>query len=167
MRKFLALIVSVIFLLAGGNTPAQSNGSTNIPIKTPVFGGIYTVSEDLGVTPVSLQKYNPALDTYEGIYTLKFSVQNLYPKYPGYYDVAISFGSQELCETGGWAGQYVTEVTLACLSPNYIVLNKTCILGQLQCTAPAQGNSDLVVTFSFYDWQLIWSNVSLTYTPRT
>jgi len=165
-KQLAALLVTVALLLAGGNAPAQTCGMVIIPIKTPVFAGGYQPdSQDLGIAPATVQAIpGRSWGYYEGVYTLKFSVQNYYPTYPGSYDVNVSFGTQQLCEIYGWGKAIVTDVVLKCPAPNFIVIDGF-LPDPKQVQPPPQGTQNLVVTFTPGSWQLVVSNVSFTFTP--
>jgi hypothetical protein len=174
MPRVVALILLCLLLRA--DAPAQSCGNViNIPISTTwlIRGQASTLnnngygsmaSQDLGVAPQQFQVVPPGPLTpgpyVDGIYSLKFSVQNSLPHYPGYYDIKISFGSQELCETDGWGLEAVSDVTFTCPSPRYIVTGQA-----LPGGGPAQGSSNLLITVSIPDWPLLFSNISFTFTP--
>jgi len=162
----------VSFLRAGqlGGADAQSciNGAITIPVKqltelnptNPTVGYGVPWKQDLGVTPASLQDRPVGIYVAEGDYVLTFSVKNFFPTYPGYYDVSLTFGSQELCSIDGWGRRASTEITLKCPSPGYLIIDQ-----KLPPPGPVQSASDLVLTFSVPGWQLYFTNVSLTFTP--
>lgn len=136
---------------------------TNIPIKTTSFELGYgaTHSEDLGITPKQLQAI-PGNPNYfnEGVYVLSFTVLNLLPNYPGYFEAEIDFGTQELGSCDGWGTNAATQVTLVCPGPVYIVIDK-----ELPGGGAAQGTKNLVIKFTVPNWQLSFTNVSFTFTP--
>lgn len=119
-----------------------------------------TLSRDTGVIASDLQAVSR-----NGVYTLKFSVQNYFTVYPGYYEAKISLGqNHELCSTDGWATQNFTQVTLVCPSPGYIVFD------QWPDDSPFDPNAHLVVSFSNNSvayWPLMFDNVSLSFTPES
>jgi len=117
-------------------------------------------SQTLSTTPSQLQEYRPGYAS-DGVYTLKFSVANYFPTYPGYYEAKVSFGTQELCETSGWGARTFTQVTLVCPASAYIVIDKSLPGGGL-----VQGKSNLAVTFTAPGWTLLFDNVSLSFTPN-
>lgn|SRR5215471_948554 len=122
-----------------------------------------------GVTPASLQLPSGHVPGTDGVYVLKFSVQNFYPHYPGYFEATLTFGSQELCSTDGWVTANVTDIVKTCPSPGYIVWDQA-LPGSGptgQGYVPAQGNQPLVLTLSNPEgWQLFYSNPSLNFTPQ-
>jgi hypothetical protein len=122
-----------------------------------------TFSQKLGMSPAQLQEYKPGY-TIEGVYALTFSVANNFPSYPGYFTVTISFGTQELCEASGWGTRTLEQVTVTGPGPGYIVINHS--LDENGNSGSVQGTSDLVITFRAGGWPLLFSNVSLTFTPQ-
>jgi hypothetical protein len=125
------------------------------------------VVQNLGVTPASLQQ-KPGQPLNDGVYVLKFTVQDYVGKYPGGYDVELDFGSQKLCESYGWGTVNITDIVVACPSPTYIVHDQE-LPGsgpQQQGFIPPQGQNPLVLTFTKYaGWYMSITNVSLTFTP--
>jgi|SRR6266850_8248020 len=119
-----------------------------------------TFSQVLSTTPSELQQLRPGYYK-EGVYTLKFYVANYFPSYPGYYEAKISFGTQELCDTSGWGTRTFTQITLVCPGPSYLVANKS-----LPDGGPAQGSSNLAITFSALGWTVLFDDVSLEFTPQ-
>lgn len=155
------LIVLCMFLQA-------AEQPTNIPISSPVqlcCGQIS--SQDLGVTPQQIQAIpgRPGY-YYEGTYTLTFTAKNYYPNYPGYFEVKLSFGTQELCDASGVATIQAAQVTVTCPVSNYIVIDRG-----LPSGGPVQGGSDLAVTWTvggngWPNWPIQFDSVSLTFTPK-
>lgn len=142
----------------GPNTGAMQ--FNNLPVGYAGYGGAF--SQTLAINPLTVQKPSPGWQyVTEGVYVLKFSVANYFPNYPGYYEAKISFGTQELCDTSGWGTRTFTEVTLACPSPGYLIVDKA-----LPAGGPAQGSSDLAITFSAPGWTVLFDKVSLEFTPQ-
>jgi hypothetical protein len=189
MKKlaFLFLILSVTLL------PGQAPPPLSIPIQNPSFqqgetgwdfgsgsrlgtgpdgttdavagfGSMF--SQTLTTTPAQVQEYTPGY-ARDGVYTLKFSVANYYPTYPGYYKVEIDFGTQELCESDGWGTRPFTQVTVTCPSPGYIVIYQAVPGG-----GAVQGNQPFVIHFTENDgsanggWSLFFKDVSMTFTAE-
>ena len=124
-------------------------------------------SQDLGITPKQLQvKLDNPNYFNEGFYTLSFSVTNQLGNYPGYYTARLSFGIQELCEASGWGTSAPVQVSIISPGSVYIVIDNS-----LPDGGPAQGNNNLILTFTVNDgsanggWPLDFKNVSLTFTP--
>lgn len=134
----------------------------NIPIQQPSDTNGYgsTVSQDLGISPASVQALPQPGYYTDGVYVLKFSVQNQDGAYPGYYTAGLFFGTQELCEASGWAMREVQEITVVGPSPTHIIVDNSEPGG-----GPAQGRSNLIVTWSVDVWPIFFRNVSLTFTP--
>lgn len=134
----------------------------NIPIKTTAFelGYGQTHSEDLGISPAQIQEFKPGY-VNEGFYQLNFEVQNILPSYPGYFEVEIDFGTQELGSADGWGVKAATQCAFTWPSPGYIVVDK-----ELPNGGPVQGAQNLVLKFTVPGWQLQFNNVSLTFTPQ-
>lgn len=136
----------------------------DIPIKTQSFELGYgkSHSEDLGITPKSLQELPNRPGYYlEGVYQLSFSVQNINPSYPGYFEAEIDFGTQELGSADGWATKLPVQIMMVCPGPGYIVADKSLPVG-----GPVQGAQNLVIHFSVPGWAIQFTNVSLTFTPQ-
>lgn len=131
--------------------------------KTVAYAGNgATFYQILSTKPAELQQLPDRPKGYlaEGAYTLKFSVANYFPSYPGYYEAKISFGTQELCETTGWGTRNFTKVTLTCPSPSYIIAAKSLPEG-----GPVQGSANLAISFTGKGWILLFDKVSLEFTP--
>jgi hypothetical protein len=167
-RTIFSIALSLIVFLSSSGVNALSPVpyTTVIPLKSYSFalqGGDPNSVQDLGVTPASLQEYPAGVYPYaiDGVYELKFTVQNFYPVYPGYYEVKVSFGSQELCSIDGWAKAIASEVTLTCPSPKYLVAAGDTKGG------PPQGASNLVITAfpSMQGWRVLYNLTSFTFTP--
>jgi hypothetical protein len=168
MKNYLAAFLCILLsaTVGGGNAAVQTLYTQALPIKLYSFalqGGDPPSVQDVGVTPASLQEYPAGVYPYaiDGVYELKFTVQNFYPVYPGFYDVEITFGSQQLCEIYGWAKAIVSEITLTCPSPKYLVAAGDTKGG------PAQGTSNIVITFSpsMQGWRVLYQVMSFTFTP--
>lgn len=132
-----------------------------IPVPTNSFALGYgqNLTQDLGVTPAYIQRPSPGWAVVtEGVYVLTFYVTNQLPSYPGYYDVRINFGTQELCHAEAWALKYSTKVIAVCPSPGYIVVDKS-----LPDGGPVQSGNNLVLSATVPAWQLQFSNVSLEF----
>lgn len=158
MLKLLPAILLSLLLQDGTIQPV------NVPVKTTSFDiGYGTVhSEDLGISPKTIQAPSPGWQYgTEGTYTLAFDVVNYFPGYPGYYTAEIDFGTQELCEASGWGMSRMSHITIVCPGSNYIVLAKALPLG-----GPVQGAQNLVLHFTVPGWQLLFSNVNLTFQPE-
>jgi len=160
-------------IVISGDTRAQSQqlcgGSVAISVQKVSFtlGSNQTSSETLDVTPASLQEFKPGY-THDGTYTLRFSIQNYFISYPGYYTATISYGSQELCEISGWGDKAVTEITLACPSPGYLVINDSFSPPDASgnyTAGPPQGTSNFILTFRGAGWPTLFSGISFAYTP--
>lgn len=140
----------------------QSNGKT---VAYAGYGG--TFSQDLGISPMQLQK-DQLGHVIDGVYTLKFSIANYFPPYPGYYEVKVSFGAQELCDASGWGTRNFSQISLVCPSPDYFIIDQA-----LQPDGPAQGASNLKITFTGSGWLVLFKGdcslpkcpISLTFTP--
>jgi hypothetical protein len=157
------LILAVLMLL----TPWQSGEQAiQIPIPQPSFDIGYgsTISQNLKITPASLQEFAPGY-THDGVYLLTFSVANFFPSYPGYYKVEIDFGSQELCETAGWGAKTSVQVTVVCPGPGYIIVDHSLPGDNPGNPGPVQGTQNLELNGTVYGWQLLFTDVSLTFTP--
>lgn len=142
---------------------------TDIPIKTTSFelGYGQEHSEDLGVSPANFQEYKPGY-AITGFYALTFSLENSLASYPGYFQVKLSFGTQELGDCSGWGTDKLTEVTLICPSPGYLIIDHSLNCDQNPCvTCPPQGSLNLVFTSSVNGWPIKFSNVSLIFTPQS
>jgi hypothetical protein len=161
MNKLTVIILSSLtLLLQGGGNPI------NIPVKNTAFmlGYGQTLSEDLGVSPAHFQEYQPGY-TIAGIYTLTVSVANHFYSYPGYLAYKVTFGSQELCDGSVWAEGVLTQVTLICPSPGYLIVDRS--LYDNGTIGPVQGKSNLVITWSAgQTWPVLGRDVSLTFTPQ-
>lgn len=138
---------------------------TNIPIKTTSFtlGYGQTHSEDLGISPAKLQA-DPNHSGYiiEGIYQLNFTVQNILPSYPGYFEAEIDFGTQELGSGDGWGTRASAQISMLWPGPGYIIIDK-----ELPSGGVVQGANNLILHFTVPGWQLKFDNVSLTFTPQS
>lgn len=149
---------------------------TTLPDGTKVVQAGYgsSFSVDLGITPVQVQKLPDG--TYaKGIYTLSFLTVNGEPGYPGYFRWEIDFGTQELCDSGGWGmgaflwngvyGSFYRE-SFTCHSPAYIVADQALPGGGL-----VQGNKNLILTVTVNDgsfnggWPLVFKDAMLSFTP--
>jgi hypothetical protein len=122
------------------------------------YGGSF--SQTLMATPAQFQDFvhgGPA----EGVYTLTFWVANYFPHYPGQYDVEVSFGTQQLCESYGWGTGAFTKVTMICPASQHLVSGNSEPGG-----GPAQGSNPFVITFTVNGWILLFDNVSMTFTPQ-
>jgi hypothetical protein len=147
----------------------NSSGVTQVAGKEVAYAGYGgTFSQELSTSPAEVQALaNPAYHS-EGVYTLKFSVTNYFPTYPGLYNAEIDFGLQELCESYGWATGKFTQVTLTCPSSNYLIVD-----GPLPGTGgPVQGAEKFSIHFTVNDgsanggWTVLFKDVSLTFTPN-
>lgn len=143
----------------------QPNGSCGIApppdgktVAYAGYGGAF--SQTLTTTPASLQEYKPGY-SIDGVYVLKFSVANYFPVYPGYYEVKVSFGAQELCDASGWGTRNFAQISLVCPSPDYFIIDQA-----LQPDGPAQGASNLKITFTGSGWLVLFDDVSLSFTPQ-
>lgn len=127
------------------------------------------IYQDTGVKPSDLQP--PGVGGATGLYEFKFWVANYFTVYPGYYEADITIGTidpvtkaikgHELCSADGWATQHFIEVMLMCPSPDYL-------LGKWpdELPGPADPNAHIIVSLSHTKgWQLLFDNVSLTFTP--
>ena len=165
MRKI--FLLSLLFCFSLG---AQQPPTVSIPIGTnwqfgPNTGitssGLYagyggSFSQALSTAPAQMQEYKPGY-TVEGVYVLKFSTINNFPSYPGYYTAEVSFGTQELCETSGWGTKPLTEITLVCPSPGYLIVDKALPLG-----GPAQGQQNFKLTVTVQGWTLLFPTDKVT-----
>lgn len=179
----------LLFLLCGVSLFAQGDGlvGVSIPITAWVLGpgcqlaqapnGEQAIqcsngsfSADLGISPAALQVYagNPNY-FHDGNYFLQFSVSNSLVQYPGYFYVEISYGTQELCSFDGWGTLRFSQRTALCSNPRYLVNGNS-----LPGGGPAQGKSDLVMTFTTNTeapaesgWPLFINKISLTFSPQT
>lgn len=135
---------------------------THAPDGSQVIEIGTNASVDLGISPAQLQAYPPGVSPYvrEGTYTLSFDVMNVFPKYPGEYDVQVAFGTQQLCEAYGWGKEGFTTVVMTCPGPGYIVIDKA-----LPSGGPVQSAHNLVITVTGSSWQMYYKNFSLTFTP--
>lgn len=148
--------------------PANPN-PCGIPI--PPAGSNYayagsggTFSQDLGVSPASLQEYKPGYVT-PGFYTLTFFVTNKIPSYPGYFTAELDYGTQELCEISGWPTNILTQIHMVCPSPGYLIIDH-----ELPSNGPSQGSKNFVLHFSSSaqaGWPVLATNFSLTFTPQS
>lgn len=148
------------------------SGIVQLPDGSQAIGAGYgsSFSVDLGVTPAQLQADPAHLGNFgyaiNGIYRVKFSVENQLTVYPGYDTVKVSFGTQELCEASIWGMETFFEVPMICLGPRYLVNGNS-----LPGGGAPQGRNNLVVTVTVNDgsanggWPLYFKNVSLTFTP--
>lgn len=117
-----------------------------------------TISQDTNVKALDLQGGSPG----NGVYELQFFVTNYFVGYEGYYEARISFGSQELCSTDGWAMQTSMKVTLVCPAQQGLA-TVGFPAGQVYASDP---NAHIIVSLSHSKgWMLLFKNVSLTYTP--
>lgn len=160
MKLFPLLFLSILLQAA----PQSISISINSPGELQTG---QTKSQDLGITPEQLQAI-PGYPSYyyEGAYTLTFSAKNALVNYPSYYDVKLSFGSQELCEWSGVGTIQWQQITISCPISNYIVIDKA-----LPSTGPVQGKSNLVVTWTGGEdgwpyWPILIDKASLTFTPQ-
>jgi len=173
------IVCGVMALLAAPlQWPASSNIVT-IPVISQSFELGYGAQsvQNLGVTPKSLQSAQLGACCTDGVYILKFSVQNnpTGPKYPGYYEVEVDFGTQELCYGEGWGTADVSDVMLSCPGPQYLIGEQLPGGGPTgQIPIPGQGNEPLVLTFTvpgsstgsaWQSWPILFSNLSFTFTP--
>lgn len=158
MRTLLAFLLFVLFTQSGVEPICF-----NIPVPTTQFSLGYgqSNSQALTVTPYQVQD-DPNHPGYlrDGFYKLTFTVQNYFPTYPGYYDVQVLFGTQEFCETSGWAAGAVQQITLICPAPHYIVEYQA-----LPSGGPVQGSNPFALTFFVPGWQILFNNIAFTYTP--
>ena len=155
MRHLTILVLLLLF--------PQTQGPVNVPVPIQQFTIGYGSSQSqvLGKSPEQLQAIPTRPHYYnEGMYRLSFSVQNYFPSYPGYFTAEVSFGTQELCEMSGWGTINAKQVTLECPGPNYIVIDQA-----LPAGGPVQGSQPIAISFSVPNWQLMFSNISLTFTP--
>lgn len=101
-----------------------------------------------------------------GVYTLTFSESNPLGNYTGRFEVELSFGTQNLCDSYGWGTSVVLQVTVICPSPGYLIIDQS-----LPGGGSVQGAKDLVVTWTVNDgsfnggWPVKFDNVSLKFTP--
>jgi len=138
-----------------------------IPVPTVSFQTGYgsVFSQDLGVTPADLQ-FKPLDHPVDGVYVLEFTIQNLSGSYPGYYDMEVSFGSQELCSIDGWGLQTAQKITVTCLGPGGFNAQSVIFTPQSLTTGgPSQFNDDFMLTVKGLGWGLQFSNISFTFTP--
>ena len=144
------------------DTPNDGLLPVSIPIPSFAIGYGQTFSQDLGVSPFSLQQQPNHLGyVNDGVYQLRFAIVGESAAYPGYYDVEVSFGTQILCEVYGWTTRKWTEVTATCPSPGYIIVDQA-----LPSGGPVQGSKNLVFTSTVPGWGASFKNVSLTFTPE-
>lgn len=157
MKTLITLLLFVLF----GQTGSQP---VNIPVPNTQFTIGYGagVTETLTVTPQQLQS-TPGNIGYskDGGYTLTLDIQNHFPAYPGDFDAEIDFGTQKLCEQYGWGLDTVSQITITCLSPRYIVGDQA-----LPGGGPVQGAQPLVLHFTTVGWLLRYNNIKLTFTPN-
>lgn len=166
---FLAVAISfgAVLLYAGQST---SCGVTNISVPQTSFllGGGGDNAQTLAVSPATVQAPSPGHQyVTEGEYRLKFTVLNQFASYPGFYDVEVRYGTQQLCEVYGWATRVPVDITLTCPANGYLVIDQAMPGG-----GPVQGAQPFVLDFSVagpstgYDaWGVAFSNVSFTFTP--
>lgn len=153
------------FLLFASALFAQSGGQTVwIPIQTPPeLGYGSSFSQDLGVTPQSIQK-TPTGYT-DGVYVIHFQEQNHFPPYPGKWELELTFGTQKLCDWYGWGTRH-SSVIETCTSSAYLVIDQA-----LPGGGPVQGGNNLVATWTVNDgsfnggWPIIFKDAWLTFTP--
>lgn len=131
-----------------------------------LFVASSTVSQDLGITPASLQGNG------DGDYLLTFWVANRDTVYPGYYEVAIIYGTidpvthtvngHELCSVDGWAKWHFKQISMPCGAPHYLLGNWPDGSGK------ADPNAHLIISLSHVKgWPLLFDNVRLNFTPQS
>ena len=166
MKRLLLLLIlfssAVLFAQQPGERPI------NIPIETPPeLGYGATFTQDLGISPAQIQT-SPCGYSWDGVYTLTFTVKNddSLPKYPGWWEVEITFGTQKLCDDYGWGTRGFTQTIKSCPAPAYIVNAKS-----LPGGGPVQGSNNLVAKWMVNDgsanggWPIKFYDASLTFTP--
>jgi hypothetical protein len=126
------------------------------------YGGSF--SQILSLTPDVVQAM-PDKPGYhvQGVYTLTFKVENHFASYPGYYDVELGFGTQELGECTGWGTNGPTEVSVVWPSPGYLIVDKA-----LPSGGQVQGKQPFYLKFStpVWSWPVLFDAVSLVFTPN-
>lgn len=143
-------------------TPMPPDGSWIVMVASS------TISQDTGVKPSDLQQ--PGVGGATGLYLPTIWVTNSDTVYPGYYEVAITFGTidpvthvvkgHEFCSFDGWATQHFTKIPYTCPSPDYL-------LGDWpDGSGKADPNAHIIISLSHVKgWPLLFDNVSLTFTP--
>lgn len=149
---------------------APSSGVAQVGGKNVAYAGYGgTFFQDLGISPAKIQQAPGQQAGYylEGIYTLKFSVWNFFPSYPGKYDAELYYGTQSLGEVYGWGTKNLQEVTVVFPSPGYMIAAKPLPTGPI-----AQGSKNFTLHFTASDgtanggWTLLFKDVSLTFSPN-
>jgi hypothetical protein len=131
------------------------------------YGG--TFYKDTGIKASDLQAVSR-----DGVYTLTFWIVNYLGSYPGNYEAEIDLATvdpqtgqlsneQELCPNYGWATQNLSQVTLTCLSPGFLVFDNIFVNG---AAIPADSNAHLIIRFTGLGWTLLVDNAYLTFTPQ-
>lgn len=170
MRKLLlALLIPVaLFGQSGGNPiniPVTASGwkfgNNTGPYGTNgCFAGNGTApcTQDLGISPAALQEHNGYITP--GFFTVTFTVANYFQNYPAYYTVEIDYGTQQLCDADAWGTERVNQIIYICGSPGYLIIDHS-----LPVVGPPQGSKNLVLSLHGSNWEDLFDNVSLTFTP--
>lgn len=124
------------------------------------------MTQDTNVVASSLQNIPGTLGN--GIYTIQFYITNAFGVYPGYFQAKISLGTQELCNSDGWATERYQQIAFTCLSPRYLVFAQW---PTNVPTEPAVGRFDpkahIIISIASSGWPVLPDKVSLTYTPTS
>lgn len=137
---------------SAGSGPNGTNGCS--------AGYVAKCTQDLGISPKTLQIYG-GYHVTKGFYTVTFDVVSALGVYPPYYAIELDYGTQELCSGDGWGEEISTHIVWVCPSPGYLILDR-----QLPNQQPAQGASNLVLSFSVNYWKSLADNFTVTFTPQ-
>jgi hypothetical protein len=148
------------------------SATVQIPVVSHRFELAYGSQsvQKLTVSPLTLQGRPAPEYVASGLYTVSFLVTNTLDVYPGYYEVRVDFGPQELCEGSGWGTQFHAQVTLVCPGPGYLVIANELPTPDHPCSAPpacpAVGAQNFVLTFTGAGWPVKFDNLSFSFTPK-
>lgn len=153
------------FYLGAGTTTAQPSDAVAFGAQPPpepaiVAGYGSTFSVDLGVAPITLQTDTNG-QPLDGVYTFSFTMMDYFNSYPGYAQIEIDYGTQELCSAEVWGIRASYQVTLHCGSPGGIVHTQA-----LPGGGPPQGTNHLVLHGSVPSWQMYFYKFSVIFTPQ-
>jgi hypothetical protein len=162
-------------------------GSNPCRVATPVPDGANAaqllnnrILQDLGVKFSDIQKSPQGTCCIDGLYVMKFSLTTVFGPYSGYYEAHVSLGNtdangvihvgEDLCYTTGWSTQKWNQVILTCPAPGGLIANPWPGPAGFD---PRGGHDDVILSLSEgpddrgqVGWQLLFDDVSLTFTPQ-